>query len=638
MYVPSQDMANMSLGDEKNKSKSTWTCPSCSMVNLKNKTSCGACNKPKPYDPNDLTTNDNGSKVDKKENSQYPSAPPVVMATVVPVEPVMQTVQVPISANMSPGQTIQIRAPDSNDLVKITVPSQDKWITTGPNQYAFHAKVPKGGGQAKSTPQAQAIPQDYPQSQGHQQQMLKPLVSYDTFQGFSYRPPDLRMRPVQMSPYGQFVRPSGRRKALIIGINYENTRAALRGCQNDAKNMSDLLRQNGYPDDSEHMVILTDKRTSPPNHQPTGRNIIKAIQWLVQGASHGDILFFHFSGHGSQQTDHTGTEEDGLNETILPSDYRSKQITDDELWGTMVFPLPNGVKLIALMDCCNSGTGLDLPFEYKQGGKGKDGKNKKDKDKKKKKDKDKHKHNQYDMYGGGAGAGYPSAYSGGYTSTGIGYSTRGGGLGMSNYGYNAYGAPPPQGAYGAPPQGAYGAPPPQGAYGAPPYGGYGAPSSYNYDYNFGAGDWSEDVNPAHSEGDVCLFSGCEDGATSADVRGNYLNQYQSGGAMTQAFIHAYRTNPMPTHANFMASINASMRTRGFRQKPQLSSSQRFHVGSRIMSLTEGIEPNKNPQVGRMKRRHFRPKHKYGKQNQDIAQALGVGVGLTGLALGILGGL
>eukprot|EP00957_Ditylum_brightwellii_P143824 10959352-Ditylum_brightwellii.AAC.1 len=57
-------------------------------------------------------------------------------------------------------------------------------------------------------------------------------------------------------------------------------------------------------------------------------------------------------------------EEDGLNETILPMDYQKGQITDDMIWSSVVYPLPSGVKLTVVMDCCHSGTGLDLPFDY----------------------------------------------------------------------------------------------------------------------------------------------------------------------------------------------------------------------------------------------------------------------------------
>ena len=42
----------------------------------------------------------------------------------------------------------------------------------------------------------------------------------------------------------------------------------------------------------------------------------------MQGARAGDVLFFHFSGHGAQEEDPKGWEEDGMNETILPVDFK----------------------------------------------------------------------------------------------------------------------------------------------------------------------------------------------------------------------------------------------------------------------------------------------------------------------------
>lgn len=43
-----------------------------------------------------------------------------------------------------------------------------------------------------------------------------------------------------------------------------------------------------------------------PDFYPTRANIMRAIQWLMMDLQFGDSLFFHFSGHGSQQRDPTG--------------------------------------------------------------------------------------------------------------------------------------------------------------------------------------------------------------------------------------------------------------------------------------------------------------------------------------------
>jgi hypothetical protein len=85
--------------------------------------------------------------------------------------------------------------------------------------------------------------------------------------------------------------------------------------------------------------------------------------------THWNCVRFRHPGHGSQQTDYSGDELDGSDETILPTDYESAgQIVDDELNDLLVKPLLPGVTLHALMDCCHSGTVLDLPYRCKGSG------------------------------------------------------------------------------------------------------------------------------------------------------------------------------------------------------------------------------------------------------------------------------
>lgn len=90
---------------------------------------------------------------------------------------------------------------------------------------------------------------------------------------------------------------TGRRKALLIGINYFGQKGQLRGCINDVKNMSTYLNGNfGYA--REDMVILTDDQQNPMS-QPTKQNILRAMHWLVKDAKPNDSLFFHYSGRSS---------------------------------------------------------------------------------------------------------------------------------------------------------------------------------------------------------------------------------------------------------------------------------------------------------------------------------------------------
>lgn len=162
---------------------------------------------------------------------------------------------------------------------------------------------------------------------------------------------------------------TGRRKAVLIGVNYFGTSAELKGCINDVHSIKELLAEHGWEESDETMIVLTDDQEDP-SKQPTRDNIMSACRWLTDGAEAGDVLFFHYSGHGAQQADPEFAEEDGMDETICPVDMASAgQITDGQLAEALVQPLPSGVRLTAILDCCHSGTGLDLPFMLKlQGG------------------------------------------------------------------------------------------------------------------------------------------------------------------------------------------------------------------------------------------------------------------------------
>lgn len=143
------------------------------------------------------------------------------------------------------------------------------------------------------------------------------------------------------------------KKALLVGINrYPDPRNELKGCVNDVRQMEGTLKTRyGFPGDG-NMRILTDARA-------TTEAILDSLAWLTAGASPGDSLVFHYSGHGSQVPDKNGDETtDRLDEILCPYDLDWKHpLTDDDLAAACA-GVPRGALLTVILDCCHSGTGL----------------------------------------------------------------------------------------------------------------------------------------------------------------------------------------------------------------------------------------------------------------------------------------
>jgi Ca2+-binding EF-hand superfamily protein len=152
----------------------------------------------------------------------------------------------------------------------------------------------------------------------------------------------------------------GRQRAVTVGINYIGLQCQLSGCINDSDTFVHMLTTEfGYS-----VQDIRQLRDDHPQRMPSKKNLLAALSWLVSGASEGDHLFFHYSGHGTQQEDTDGDEMDGKDDCIVPCDFQHHGfISDDELRSLLVESLPKGVRLTCILDCCHSGTALDLPYK-----------------------------------------------------------------------------------------------------------------------------------------------------------------------------------------------------------------------------------------------------------------------------------
>ena len=156
---------------------------------------------------------------------------------------------------------------------------------------------------------------------------------------------------------------SEKKAALLIGINYKGTDAELRGCENDVINTKKVL-MGKYGFEEEDIIVLMESLSI--EKQPTRQNILKYIRWLVNKSNSGyGKVWFQYSGHGVSINDRNGDENDGKDECIYTCD--GKFIIDDEFHKELVSLIHKDSKLFCFMDCCHSGTIMDLKYKYRAG-------------------------------------------------------------------------------------------------------------------------------------------------------------------------------------------------------------------------------------------------------------------------------
>lgn len=141
------------------------------------------------------------------------------------------------------------------------------------------------------------------------------------------------------------------KRALLVGINkYKpELNADLRGCVNDVEHMRDILTKF-YGFNADDIRVLTDDRA-------TKAAILERLSWLIGEAIPGDVLVFHYSGHGSQVRDRHGDElDDNLDEILCPYDLNWDDPLTDDILGAMFDKVPAGASFIMICDACHSGT------------------------------------------------------------------------------------------------------------------------------------------------------------------------------------------------------------------------------------------------------------------------------------------
>ncbi|HET6352772.1 caspase family protein [Streptomyces sp.] len=140
--------------------------------------------------------------------------------------------------------------------------------------------------------------------------------------------------------------------SLHVGLNkvdpakYGGWDGELVACENDANDMARLAREAGFDD----TTLLTPDGTV--------ENVTAELRKAAGRLRSGDILMFTYSGHGGQVPNTVGSDDelDDFDETLVLYD---REFLDDELYREFA-RFDDGVRILALLDSCHSGTGIEV--------------------------------------------------------------------------------------------------------------------------------------------------------------------------------------------------------------------------------------------------------------------------------------
>lgn len=149
--------------------------------------------------------------------------------------------------------------------------------------------------------------------------------------------------------------------ALLIGINYTGTPNQLQGCINDVETVRHyLITKRGYL--HSHITIMTDETEL----KPTARNIMHQLSLLIlkSHSQQARELYLSYSGHGSLVSDVDSDEASGYDQCIVPLDYAEVGVITDDCINDYLAHLPKRCRMRCIIDCCHSGSILDLTYSY----------------------------------------------------------------------------------------------------------------------------------------------------------------------------------------------------------------------------------------------------------------------------------
>ena len=153
-------------------------------------------------------------------------------------------------------------------------------------------------------------------------------------------------------------------RALLFGLNYSYESCKLQGCINDVLNTVTYLKQLKQVAFTDIKVCTDD--TEQGRRDCMAQNLIRNLYELAL-QSHSeqlDFVWIHYSGHGSQTLDRNKEELDGMDECLVPSDFRKSGLVPDDIVMAVLRYMNPKTKVVCVFDCCHSGTIADVKYSW----------------------------------------------------------------------------------------------------------------------------------------------------------------------------------------------------------------------------------------------------------------------------------
>ncbi|KAI4860963.1 caspase domain-containing protein [Hypoxylon rubiginosum] len=156
------------------------------------------------------------------------------------------------------------------------------------------------------------------------------------------------------------------RWAVIIGDNYYPSERCLQGAVRDANMVERHLQEGATPIDVTLLTATTP--SNPDSHRPveqpylwpTRRNVVAALRRIIRNANPGDLVYFHFSGHGSKVPSEDGSQ-DSIDGELALALFEDDEAGGSYLWGSSLVTalrkmVEKGCIVMLVLDCCFSGS------------------------------------------------------------------------------------------------------------------------------------------------------------------------------------------------------------------------------------------------------------------------------------------